>query len=133
MIDSSLFRYMVIGVGNTLIGLSVIYLCKWQFEFGDIPANLSGYAVGLTFSFFFNRKWSFAHKGPVIPAGFRFIIVILSAYMANLLTVLIAIDLLGINSYLAHAIGVVPYFVIGYLGSRFFVFRNWSLKEGNTV
>ena len=133
MIDSSLLRYMIIGVANTMIGLSVIYLCKWLLVMGDIPANVFGYAVGLIFSFFFNRKWSFEHKGAVLPAGIRFIIVIMVAYIANLLVVLISIDMLNINSYLAHAIGVVPYFVIGYLGSRFFVFRNKGLEGENTA
>jgi hypothetical protein len=44
------------------------------------------------------------------------------AYVANLTTAMIAIGTFGVNSYLAHAISIVPYTVLFYLGSRFFVF-----------
>ena len=122
MIDSSLSRYLAVGVGNTIIGLSVIYICKWILDMGDVSANFSGYTIGLVFSFFVNRKWSFDHKGSALHAALRFIIVIMMAYCANLLVVLLSINVLNINSYLAHAIGIVPYLVVGYLGSRYFVF-----------
>ena len=123
MVDSSFSRYLIVGVGNTLVGLSVIYACKWLLDMGDIAANITGYAIGLTFSFLINRRWTFEHVGPFLPAAARFIIVIMVAYSSNLFVVLFSIDVLHINSYLAHAIGIGPYLVIGYLGSRYFAFR----------
>lgn len=122
MIDSSVFRYLLIGVANTFTGLSVIYLAKWLLGLDDVIANMLGYGVGLALSFTLNKRWTFRHTGPTVPAISRFILVVGVAYMANLLVVMYSINILALNSYLAQALGVIPYTVIGYLGSRFYAF-----------
>ena len=58
------------------------------------------------------------------PAFIRFLVIVLLAYAANLATVLIAADVLGWNRYVAQGLGVVPYVVVGYVGSRLFAFRS---------
>ena len=52
-----------------------------------------------------------------------------AVYLLNLATVLAAIRSLGVNSYLAHAIGVVPYTVFFFLGSRHFAFRSETARS----
>jgi putative flippase GtrA len=116
-------KFLAVGVLNTLVGLGTIYLCKWLLGAGDVISNVIGYAVGLVNSFAWNRRWTFAHSGAVLPAAARFVLVFLAAYFVNLATMLAAIDVLGVNSYLAHAIAVVPYTTVFYLGSRRFAFR----------
>jgi putative flippase GtrA len=116
-------RFVVVGIANTLIGLLAIYLCKWLFGFRDALANFSGYMIGLAVSFFLNRGWTFRHSGAVLPALARFLVIFAVAYLLNLATVLIAIHSFGVNSYVAQAIGIAPYTVFFYLGSRHFAFR----------
>lgn len=123
VLPASLLKYLLAGVANTLITLSVIYLLKWSGTCGDVVANLSGYCIGLTVSFIINSRWTFRHSGPVGPAALRFLVVVGVAYLGNLATVLAAIQWIGLNSYLAQALGVPPYVVLGYLGSRHFAFR----------
>jgi len=122
-------RFAVVGVANTLIGLLGIYLCKWLLDLRDVLANISGYMLGLAVSFGLNRAWTFRHSGPVLPALARFLVIFLLAYLLNLATVLAAISSLGVNSYLAHAIGVVPYTVFFFLGSRHFAFRSKTARS----
>jgi glycosyltransferase involved in cell wall biosynthesis len=45
------------------------------------------------------------------------------AYVANLVTVLKTNSNFDLNPYIAQALGVIPYTVIGFLGSRYFAFR----------
>ena len=118
------FKFAVVGVGNTIVGLLAIYLCKWLLGFSDALANISGYVSGLAVSFLLNRGWTFQHSGAALPALQRFLVVLALAYLLNLATVLIAIHSLGVNSYLAQAIGIAPYTVFFYLGSRYFAFRS---------
>lgn len=115
-------RFLAVGVLNTFVGLGVIYACKYFGQIDDVSANLIGYAVGLTNSFFWNRRWTFAHAGNILPAAARFFGVFLVAYLANLATAMTAIGTFGINSYVAHAIAIVPYTALFYFGSRFFAF-----------
>jgi putative flippase GtrA len=116
-------RFLGVGVVNTAVGLGLIYACKWFLELGDVFANFIGYGVGIVVSFTLNRRWTFRHEGAVHSAFFRFIFVTALAYMVNLSVVLCLIHGLGINSYLAQAGGVIPYTLVGYIGSRYFAFR----------
>lgn len=92
-------------------------------EFDDFKSNLIGYSCGLMMSFFLNKKWTFHHHGRVFPTAMRFLLAFLVSYMTNLMTVYWVRDDIGLNSYLAQAIGIVPYTFIFYLASRYYVFR----------
>ncbi len=116
-------RFLGVGAANTLIGLGVIYTCKRLLGFGDVLANASGYAVGLTIGFLLNRHWTFGHTGNVRVAALRFLTVFGVAYSVNLLCVLLAIKAAGIDGYVSQAIGILPYTAIFYLGSRLYAFR----------
>lgn len=119
----ALIKFVVVGVANTLVGLFLIYLGKWLLGFGDVVANTCGYSIGLVLGFILNRRWTFRHSGPVIPALARFFAIFILAYVSNLVTVLVAINSLEMNSYLAQASGILPYTVIFFFGSRYVAFR----------
>jgi len=118
----SFTRFLVVGVLNTGLGLAVIFAAKALLGRGDVAANMLGYGVGLAVSFVLNRSWSFAHRGAVLPALVRFLGAFLLAYAINLTTVLVLIRVAEVNSYLAQAIGVVPYTLVFFAASRFLVF-----------
>lgn len=120
----TIVRYLAVGVLNTCVGLGTIYLCMYLFHLGNVTANVIGYAVGIAFSFTLNKRWTFASKGEYAPQLVRFLLVCAVAYAANLVTVMVCIDAFAANHYLAQALGILPYTAIGYLGSRFFVFRD---------
>jgi putative flippase GtrA len=121
--DPSALRYLAVGVGNTIVGLSVIYLGMYALGLGNAPANVLGYAIGILVSFVMNRRWTFKHDGATFPAFARFIGVLCVAYVVNLVTVLVLADGFGMDRYLAQAAGIPPYTLIGYLGSRWFAFK----------
>jgi putative flippase GtrA len=118
-----LLRFLAVGVANTIVGLGTIYALKWFAGLGDIPANAVGYVVGLMLSFVLNRNWTFSDHGAWVPALMRFLVVFVVAYTANLGMMLQLRDRWHVDSYLAHAIAVVPYTMLFFLGSRLFVFR----------
>jgi putative flippase GtrA len=117
-------RFFSVGMLNMLVGLLVIYACKWFFHAGDAVANAIGYAAGLTTSFTLNSRWTFAYRGPQLPALSKFLLVAAVAYGMNLLTVLVLIHYVGMNGYLAQALGIPPYTLTTYLASKFIVFRS---------
>lgn len=128
--DSSAARFLMVGAGNTLAGLAIIYIVKLMGS-GDVAANATGYAFGLVLSFTLNRRWTFRHSGPIFEALVRFFVVLTIAYAANLAVVLGAISWFDINSYVSQALGVPVYTAFSYLGSRWYVFptRNTSLEK----
>lgn len=122
MVDHRLARFIAVGLTNTLLGLLVIFAGKAWLGFGDAAANFAGYALLIGLSFVLNRQWTFEDDGHAGRSLLRFLLVLAVAYLANLATTLAAIDLLHVNDYLAHVLGIGPYAAVGYLGSRLFVF-----------
>lgn len=120
-IDTAPTRFLVVGLGNTLTGLAIIYAAQAAGA-GEIVANATGYTVGLALSFVLNRRWTFRHRGALFSALLRFAAVLAVAYVANLAVVLGAIWGLGINSYIGQALGVPVYTVVSYIGSRWYAF-----------
>lgn len=116
-------RFLSVGMLNLVGGLLVIYACKWFFGAGDVTANAIGYGAGLISGFTLNSRWTFAYRGPQWPALIKFLLVAMVAYGMNLLTVLMLIEQLGMDSYLAQALGIPPYTLTTYLASKFIVFR----------
>lgn len=127
---ATLLRFLFVGVANTLFGLLVIYACKWLLHFGDAAANLTGYLCGLMLSFLLNRSWTFRHRGAVLPALGLFLLVFAIAYVANLVCVLALICHYGVNAWLAQALGILPYTIVFYLGSRYLAFRPTGARLG---
>lgn len=122
-----LARFVLVGALNTMLGLLVIFGCKALLGITDVAANFIGYALLIGLSFALNRRWTFEDGGHQGKSLMRFLLVLAVAYAANLATALAAIGL-GVDNYLAHVLGIGPYTVIGYLGSRLFVFTSPRAK-----
>jgi putative flippase GtrA len=121
-IKSTAVRYAVVGVCNTVVGLSIIYALKYFFEFGDAIANFFGYAIALCGGYALNSRWTFNYAGSDVSAVIKYLIVLAIAYACNFITVLTAIHQFRVDGYYAQPLGILPYTVVGYLGSRFFAF-----------
>jgi putative flippase GtrA len=115
-------RFALVGVGNTLIGLGVIYLGKFALALPDVPANALGYAAGLAFSFWGNAVWTFEYRGALALPAARYAVAFALAYGANL-AALVVLTSAGADGYVAQAASVLPYAATFYLLSRRFVFR----------
>lgn len=122
LVDFRARRFAIVGAANTVLGLALIFACKALLGFGDAAANFTGYALALLAGFALNKRWTFGHRGDTASAFGRYLLVLAAAYLANLCVTLFSIDVLHVGSYWAQAIGVVPYAIIGYLGSRLFAF-----------
>jgi putative flippase GtrA len=118
----SLVRFILTGVLNTAVGLGTIFALKWFLNMGDIPANLLGYAVGLVVSYVVNSRWTFRYRESLLPVLPQYALVVLVAYLANLASVHLCIEQLHLDSYLAQAVGVIPYAALSYVLLRWFVF-----------
>jgi putative flippase GtrA len=119
--DCSIFRFSIVGLINTFIGLSVIYLSKF-IGFDDVVSNLIGYSFGLVASFILNKKWTFLYEGSNFSAALKFSAVTVVAYLSNLLVVVFLLDTVRVNGFIAQAAAVPVYALVAYVGYRRFVF-----------
>jgi putative flippase GtrA len=121
VVNGTAWRFGVVGVVNTLVGLTVVLLARQWTGWNEVQANALGYGIGLLVSFLLNRRWTFDHKGGWWPSAVRFVTVVAAAWSVNVCVVLVLIEI-GLLAELAHAVGVGPYAVLTYWGSRKWVF-----------
>jgi len=116
-------RYLLVGLANSAIGLAVIFIAMAA-GLGDIPANAFGYAIGFAVSFALNGRWTFGHAAVDAARMWRYLLVTVAAYGANLGAMILARDALHIDHRLAQLLGMVVYTAVGFLGARNFAFRS---------
>lgn len=121
--NSPIVRFLVVGVGNTILGLSVIFALKWLAQWNDVPANAIGYATGIIFSFVANRLWTFQHQGAVARSFARFVLICVIGYLGNLAVLVYLVQGLEWNGYFAQIVAIGAYTALTYVGSRYYVFR----------
>ena len=124
----TVLRFIVVGLANTLIALTLIFLAKGVFGFGDAAANGLGYAVGLSVGFVLNRNWTFRHSGSIARSLPTFLLVQGAAYTLNLICVLALVEH-GVNGYWAQVLGIPPYTLVSYFGSRWVAFTKTHAKK----
>lgn len=116
-----LWRFGVIGIGTNVAG----YLVYLMLTHGGLPPKvaMSGlYVVGAGLSFVLNRRWTFAHRGGISGAGFRFALAHAGGYGINFTMLAVLHDQMGWPHQVvqALAVGVVAVFLFGVF--RLFVF-----------
>ncbi|WP_244642943.1 GtrA family protein [Phyllobacterium sp. 628] len=124
-------RFGLVGVLNTATGYSIILVALWL-GWGDIAANMTGYAFGLVVSFFLNSQWTFA-KAEYKQASLvvRYILAFLFAYAANLVTVIVIRSMDVLDGWAIHLIGIIIYTALFYLASVYFVFSKSPARSDN--
>lgn len=117
------FRFGLVGIANTITGLTVIWL-GLRMGLGDVPANVLGYAAGLAQGFVLNRRWTF-HEGAADAGAqlVRYVLAFLPAYGLNMLVVLAFVAAGVVRNPATHVVGIAVYTVAFYLLCARFVFK----------
>lgn len=115
-------RYAGIGVLNTFVGFSVIFLLM-GLGASPVIANAGGYLVGLIMGFFVAKKTVFRSEGHVTAEGVRYLAAFLASFVINLLVLQCALALLRMNAIFAQFLAAATFTTIMYLLTRWLVFH----------
>ena len=137
LLDRSLLYFLLIGAGNTVLSIAIMYLLYTLAGFGYWGSSAVAFALTGVISFLLNKKLSFRYEGHVWMAALRFILVIavcyLTAYsLAQPATAWLLQKILGAAlpastiEKAALLTGQVIFTGLNYLGQRFFAFRKQS-------
>lgn len=128
LFESSLARFLLVGVGNTLLSAALMFLLE---GLGYWPSTAVAYAAGAGMSFFLNRSFTFRSQETTGRAAVKFA---LSAAVCYVLAYSVAQPA---GSWLLGKTGLSPlwqerltkvggmglYTILNYCGQRFFAFR----------
>jgi putative flippase GtrA len=136
--NHSFVRFLLVGVVNTIVGLSSMYLFLHGFSFSYWVSTFLGNVIGACVSYILNRSFTFKSNAAVGTSMLRFAIVILICYFISYyLGEKIALFLFSRISFLgtkyaqdaAVLFGTGIYTITNYLGQRLFVFKQRQAAE----
>jgi len=114
--------FSLVGVANTLVGVSVIVIAG-LFGANGVVANVLGYAAGLFVSFALNSRVTFKGRAGDRCTAFRFLSAFGIAFLANIGTVLLVTKVLKYHGLLTSLSGVPLFTAVFYVLCEFWVFR----------
>jgi putative flippase GtrA len=120
------FRFSLVGLANTTIGLLAIYAVLYFITADPAIANAIGFTIGLIFSFVLNRIWTFSDTRSIVKVLPRYLMIAAISYLLNLTVVLIGTHQLGIGPYLVQFLGIGFYTITMFMGCRWFVFQSMN-------
>ena len=128
LIDSSIPKFLLVGVGNTLLSMFLMFLLE---GLGYWPSTAIAYVAGAVMSFFLNRRFTFHSDEKLGRSAVKFAVNVAVCYVVGygLAKVLVpipqqpnAVPVIWVER-LSKLVGMGLYTVLNYFGQRFFAFR----------
>lgn len=119
-------RFLMVGVINTLLGLSVIFLFMNILDQSYWLSTFLGNTTGMICSYLLNRSLTFKSKVSLWKGGLNFLLAsgityVFSYWLAEKLVIVISGQFIG---ELAVLLGMVFYTISNYLVQKYVVFQN---------
>ncbi|WP_407425217.1 GtrA family protein [Treponema sp.] len=133
-IDAKLFKFLIVGVINTIVGAGTMFLLYNVFECSYWISSACNYIVGGICSFLLNKYFTFKnHKKSfvqIIQFSVLLVICYLIAYIGakQLVYALLADFSIKIRDNIAMFTGMCLYTLLNYIGQRFFVFKEENVN-----
>lgn len=149
LFDAKLWRFLLVGVLNTVVGEGLKALLLALTPLGPLPASAISVALSSVMSYYLNRYFTFKYKGDTARAVWRFALNIVACYvLSHAIALLLLYPLLtgaeggwlaGLSlvsgakktaaDYIATYAGSCLFVGFNYLGQRFFAFREDKKEE----
>jgi len=119
-----IIRFVIIGSLNALITAVVIWVMMDLFDCSYIWSNIGGYLAALINNFFWSKYWIFpSTEGSFMREIPLFLIAFGCAYGAQFASLLLMVEVFGMNKYLAQFLGLFVYGAVNFLMNRKVTFR----------
>ena len=135
LLDKTFWKFILVGVANTLFGAAVMFLCYNLLHLGYWVSSAANYVFGSILSYFLNKYFTFRNKEKGAGVVLRFTVNITVCYLVayGVAKPLAARVLSGMSGAVqengAMLTGMCLFVVLNYLGQRFFAFREKDEAE----
>ncbi len=123
-----LARFAIVGTLNYLITLAVIWIMMAILSFkGDyIVANIIAYIIAQTHNFIWCKYWIFPAESGRNNLGRQILLFCTAfgvAYSIQFLFLILMVEGMGMNEYLAQFIGIVIYGAVNFMANKKITFK----------
>ncbi|OHD73867.1 MAG: hypothetical protein A2177_14350 [Spirochaetes bacterium RBG_13_68_11] len=121
---AEMVRYGLVGLVNTAVGLSVIYVAMQVLHWHYAVANVVGYCLGLAISFFLNKRFTFRSSRAITPREpLLFLLVCGASYAIQMGALVVCVEVLRVDGFSAQVLAMAVYAAVGYAGNKLITFR----------
>ncbi|WP_445683173.1 GtrA family protein [Solibacillus sp. FSL K6-1523] len=126
--DKEFLRFLIVGVINTIVGTSIMFIAYNLFSLSYWVSTILNYTLASILSYFLNKYFTFKKKGSVksiVIFSVNIIICYLIAYVPTKFVVSYLLTGYSINTIdnVAMIIGMILFTLINFLGQKFIVFK----------
>lgn len=122
-ISNEIFRYVIAGGVNTLIGYGVFLVALWRADLSPELSNILGYSVGLSIAFVLNRFFVFKGVCFSLWSSVRFLTGFASAFLLNQAMLFFLVNFLKVAPEIAQIFAMTTYTLIFYLINKYLVWN----------
>ncbi len=125
-ITREFIKFAIVGVTNTLIHLSILYVLTEFFSVWYILSSFLAFLVAVTNSFIFNTLWTFKKdiKHKTTTRYGKFFIVSVITALLNLFFLYVFTEYIGLWYMLSQLVAIVLTLMMNFIGNKF-----WTFKE----
>lgn len=127
--DHTFMKFAMVGVINTIVGTTVMFVFYNVFHFSYWVSSASNYIIGSFISYLLNKNFTFRFKEQKYWSLLRFVLNILTCYLLayGIAKPVMHWILTGfsqtIQENVSMMLGMGLFVVFNYLGQRFFTFK----------
>ncbi len=127
--DSTVIRFIIVGIVNTLFGTAIMFVFYNVFHLSYWVSSASNYFFGSILSYFLNKSFTFKYGKTDFKSIFRFTVNILICYLLAygiakpVMRYLLSGYSVSIQENVSMVLGMVLFVGLNYVGQRFFAFK----------
>ena len=128
-LDITFLKFILVGIVNTIIGTTVMFLCYNALHCNYWFSSAMNYIIGSIVSYFLNKYFTFQNKERNWKIVAKYVINIAICYLIAygiakpLVAHLLSGQTLAIQENGAMIVGMVLFVILNYIGQRFFTFK----------
>lgn len=115
-------RYAIVGVATNICAF-LLYVFVTFLGVSPVLTISIFYPIHIGVAFYFNKKWSFNHKGRMSMSAIRYLISYIGCYVLNVAVLEFFSGYLGFSHLIVQAVAVVMIALLLFLAQKFWVFR----------
>ncbi len=129
IISKQFFRFCLVGGFNTVLIFYLYFLLTRKLHLYYLSANTIGFFIGVTNSFFLNKRWTFKNKEQQTHKQYlKFWLMALCGLGLNAIIIFLLVDYVQLYDFFAMVIatGIILFW-------NFFMGRHWVFKVKQNV
>ena len=127
--DKTFWKFIMVGVVNTLFGTAVMFACYNLLHFSYWVSSAANYIFGSILSYFLNKHFTFQNKSRSWKTVLKFVVNISVCYLIAYgvakpaVSALLSDASVTIQENGAMLVGMCLFVVLNYFGQRFFALK----------